>query len=203
MKMDKKNLLIFLVILSILMAFSYMNMLGSGSIPLNKGTPVIRDAFLDTDYEFSIGEDEVIVVFAEDIANEYEGRFLSVYAYDSNGNHVTKMKRVVNGEIIIDKTEIPSFVVSFDAHIVTDVGKADQSLRFLSIIKDAKENERNFGVERCLLGERCIAICPVAAVTVLIRDDENKGRIIPDIDYETCILDGLCASRCPTNLITT
>lgn len=203
MKMDKKNLLIFLVILSILMAFSYMNMLGSGNIPLNKGTPVIRDAFSDTDYEFTIMEDKLIVVFAQDVANEYEGMFLSVYAYDSEGNHVTKMKRVVNGEIVIDKTEIPSFVASFDAYIITNIGKADQSLRFLSIIKDARENGRNFGVERCLLGERCIAICPVAAVTVLIRDDENNGRIIPDINYETCILDGLCASRCPTGLITT
>ena len=203
MNMDKKNLLVFLVILATLMALSYVNMLDEGAGPLKKGEPVVRDAFSDTDYSIDITDDKLIVNFAPQVAKEYEGSFLSVYAYDADENHVTKIKRVVNGEIIVDKSEIPSFVASFEGNRIKEVDKADQSLRFLQILKDAKDNGRNFGVERCLLGKRCIAICPVAAVEVLIRDDENNGRIIPDIDYVKCIQDGLCASRCPTNLIIT
>jgi len=201
--MDKKNLVTFLAILAVLVALSYMNMLGEGTILVKKGRPIVREAFSDTDYEMDIAEDMLVVTFASHVVNEYEGGFLSVYAYDADKNHVTKMKRVVNGKIVIDKDEVPSFVASFDGNVIKDVEKADQSLRFLQIFKGAKDNGRNFGVEKCLMGKRCIAICPVAAVEVLIRDDENKGRIIPNIDYDKCIQDGLCASRCPTNLIIT
>jgi len=193
----------FLVIMGILVALSYVNMLGGGTELVRKGKPIIREAFSDADYKMEITDEGLLVKFASHVANEYEGRFLAVYAYDADGNHVTKMKRVVNGRIAIEEDEIPSFVASFEGNVIKDIEKAEQSLRFLQIMRDAKNEGRNFGVERCLMGKRCIAICPAAAIEVLIRDDENKGRIIPDIDYDKCIEGGLCASRCPTDLIIT
>jgi len=201
--MDKKNLVVFLAIIAILVALSYVNMFGEGTGSVKKGRPIVREAFSDTDYKIEVMGDKLIVEFAPHVAKEYEGKFLSVYAYDTDENHATKMKRVVNGKIIIDKSESPSFVATFDGNKINEINKADQSLRFLRIFREAKDNGRSFGVEKCLMGKRCIAICPVAAVEVLIRDDENNGRIIPDIDYNKCIEDGLCASRCPTNLIIT
>ena len=201
--MDKKNLVMFLVILGILVALSYVNMLGEGAELVKNGKPIIREAFSEEDYEIKIMEDSMIVKFASDVAEEYEGRFLAVYAYDAEGNHVMKMKRVVNGNITINKDEMPSFVASFESNVIKDIKKAEQSLRFMQILKDAKSEGRNFGVERCLMGKRCIAICPAAAIEVLIRDDESNGRIIPEIDYDKCIEGGLCASRCPTDLIVT
>jgi len=201
--MDKKNLVIFLAIMGILVALSYVNMLGEGTELVKGGKPIIREAFSDADYKMEITDGGLLVKFASHVANEYEGEFLAVYAYDAEGNHVTKMKRIVNGRIAIEADEIPSFVASFEGNAIKDIEKAEQSLRFLKILQDAEKEGRNFGVERCLMGKRCIAICPVAAIEVLIRDDENNGRIIPDIDYDKCIEGGLCANRWPTDLIVT
>ncbi|MBU4201589.1 MAG: 4Fe-4S binding protein [Candidatus Altiarchaeales archaeon] len=201
--MDKKNLVMFLAIMAILVALSYVNMFGEGAELVRKGKPIIREAFSDTDYKMEITNDGLLVKFASHVANEYEGEFLAVYAYDADGNHVMKMKRVVNGNIAINKDEMPSFVASFEGNVIKDIEKAEQSLRFLEILQDAEREGRNFGVERCLMGKRCIAICPAAAIEVLIRDDESNGRIIPEIDYDKCIEGGLCASRCPTDLIVT
>jgi len=201
--MDKKNLVMFLAIMGVLVALSYVNMLGEGADLVKNGKPIIREAFSEEDYEIEINDDGMVVKFASEVAEEYEGRFLAVYAYDADGNHVTKMKRVVNGRIMVEADEMPSFVASFEGNVIKDIEKAEQSLRFVQIVNDAKREGRNLGVERCLMGKRCIAICPAAAIEVLIRDDENNGRIIPDIDYDKCIEGGLCASRCPTDLIVT
>ena len=189
--------------MAVLVAISYTNTLGGGEDLIENGRPVVREAFSDEDYEMDIGDRELSVKFSPDVAGEYEGGFLAVYAYDGEGNHITKIKRVIYGEILIGETEPPSFVATFDGRVVKEIDNPEKSLRFLEIIRDAEENGRDFGVERCLMGKMCIAVCPAAAIKVLVRDDENKGRIIPDIDYNKCIEGGLCSSRCPTNLIVT
>lgn len=203
MEMDKQNLTAFLAILVVMVVIVGTDMLSSGIDIEKVGRPVVRPPFSDDDYNITFKGDGIIIELSPEVVEEYNGRFLSVYAYDKEGNHISKLKRVVNGKIFIGREEAPSFQAIFSNRIVSKVEKGDKETSFYQILKEAKDKGRYFGLERCLLGRQCIKICPVAAVDVLVKDtsQEGRGRIIPDIDYNKCIQGGLCAARCPTNLI--
>ena len=202
--MDKKNLTIFLAILAVMVALVGTDMISPGLDIEKVGRPVVRPPFsYDKDYKIIPDGNEVVVELSPKVAEEYNGRFLSVYAYDKEGNHISKLKRVVNGKIFIDGRESASFKVSFIDGSVSIVDKGDKEASFNQILKEAMDNDRLHGLGRCLLGKQCIKICPVAAAYVLMKDTspEGRGRIIPDIDYTKCIQGGLCANKCPTSLI--
>lgn len=206
-EMDKKNITLFLGMLAVMAAIVGTDMLSPGLDIEEVGKPVVRPPFAYSedykDYNITFNEDEIIIDLSPEVAGEYEGSFLSVYAYDVEGNHISKLKRVVNGKILIDREESPSFQVSFTDGVVSGMVKGNKEASFCRILKEARDSKRYFGLARCLLGRQCIKICPVAAVHALVKDTspEGKGRIIPDITYNKCILGGLCAARCPTNLI--
>lgn len=202
-EMDKKNLTLFLAVLVVMVAIVGNDMLNSGINVGGVGRPVVRSSFSDDDYNFTFNEDGIVINLSPGILKEYDGRFLSVYAYDENGNHIFKLKRVVNGKIFIDKNEPPGSNATFSNGVVSSIERADKETSFYQIIKEAKNKGRYFGLEKCLLCRQCIGICPVAAIKILVKDTspEGRGRVIPEIDYNTCIQSGLCASRCPTNLI--
>ncbi len=203
-EMDKKNLTLFLGILAVMAILVGTDMLSPGVDIEEVGKPVVKPPFVyDEDYNFTFRGAEVVVELSPEVAGEYEGSFLSVYAYDMGGSHISKLKRVVNGKIFIDREEAPSFQVSFSDEVVSAVEKGDKEASFYQILKEAKDDGKYFGLGRCLLGRQCIKICPVAAVHALVKDTSlrGKGRIIPDITYNKCILGGLCAAKCPTNLI--
>jgi ferredoxin len=201
--MDKKNFTLFLALLIVMVAIVRTDMFDSVIDVEVVGRPLVRNPFNNDDYKFTFNEDGVVIDLSPDALREYDGEFLNVYAYDEKGNHIFKLKRVVNGKIIIDRDEPPGSTATFSDGIVSEIEMADKEASFYQILKDARDNGRNLGLERCILCRQCIGICPVAAVNRLIKDTspEGGGRVIPDIDYDTCIQGGLCAARCPTNLI--
>ncbi len=202
-EMDKKNFTLFMAILVVMVALVGTDMLGSGVDISKIGRPVVREPFSDADYNVTFKADQILVDLSPAVVEEYEGKFLSVYAYDLQGNHVFKLKRVVNEKILIDDSEAANFNATLSDGIITGIEKASKEASFYQILVDARDNNRFYGLEKCLLGQQCIKICPVAAIEVLIKDTspQGKGRIIPDIDYNKCIEGGLCATRCPTSLI--
>jgi len=203
LEMDKKNLTLFLAILVVMVFVVGIDMFNSGIDVERVGRPVVKSPFSADDYNFTFNEDGIVIELSPEVLKEYDGRFLSVYAYNENGNHIFKLKRVVNGRIIIDRDEPPGSIVTFSDEIVSSIDRADKEASFYQILKESRDNGRYFGLEKCLLCRQCIGICPVAAVKSLVKDTspEGRGRVIPDITYNTCIECGRCAVRCPTNLI--
>jgi NAD-dependent dihydropyrimidine dehydrogenase PreA subunit len=205
--MDKLNLLIFTGIVVVMVGLAYANMNGGGVKVLGRelgsayaGRPDVRPPFERGSYTVGYASGVIIVELDDDIAREYEGQYLSVYAYDEGGNHVVKFKRVVNGRIIIEDDEDASFIVSFNGDEVNDVIKPDVGMSFNPVLKTAMDSGRHYGLERCLLGRQGESICPVFALR-LVKDDNEYGRIKPVIDRDKCIEDGLCTIVCPTRLL--
>lgn len=201
--MDSKNFTLFMVLIVVMIAVVTLNLQGQGIAFNEHGRPLVREPFTAEDYNISLGDNDITVSLSDEVTREYEGEYLSVYAYDSEGTHFAIFKRIIDGRITINKDETPNFQVTFKGKRVISVDKPETSTTFHEILKDAKAENRNYGLERCLLGRQCVRVCPVKAVN-LIRDDSpgGKGRIIPEIDYGTCIQDGRCPTICPTNLIT-
>lgn len=201
--MDKKNFTSFLIILVIMIAIVGTKTINQEVNIEVHGKPVVRPPFHDDEYNITINENEIIINISQNIVKEYEGRFLSVYAYDEYGNHISKLKRVINGKITINKNEISNYKAIISNDVVLSIEMGDKNTSFYQILKDAMDNGRYFGLERCLLGMQCIKICPVSAVEVLVRDTspDGRGRIIPHINNKKCIHGGLCTTTCPNNLI--
>lgn len=201
--MDKKNLTLFIGIMVIMVGIVAFDALNQDLDLEEDGRPIVRGEFNENQYNISFQQDQILVELSQEIVNEYNGRFLSVYAYDEQGAHVFSIKRVVNGKIIIDKQESPGFRATFDENdVVSAVNKGNREASLYEIMKKAKDEGRNIGLEKCLLGQQCIKVCPVAAIETLRKDpNSTKGRIMPDIQYDKCIEGGLCYSRCPTDII--
>ena len=170
-----------------------------------KGKPIVRAAFTEKDYSIVFKPDAVVVNLSAEASDEYNGGFLSVYAFDEEGNHVFSIKRVLDGKIIIDAEENPGFrAILSESDVVLSVEKGSLDITLYDVLVDAREEGRFFGLEKCLLGQQCIKVCPAAAIMELKKDPDpmGRGRIIPAIIYDNCIEGGLCAARCPTKLIT-
>lgn len=208
--MDRRNFMAFIAILTLMAALVQLNMLSSGLNSV-KGRPKVSEPFvIGKDYNISIDENGVVVDLSKEVAERYNGIYLAVYAYDENGKYITKLKRVVDGKIIIQNSESADFEVTFDGNFVSRIETPKVKEKFYKILDDAIANNRNYGLGRCLLGRQGERICPVKAIT-LVRDDspEGRGRIIPKINLRNgeikgpnvCIGDGLCSAVCPTSLI--
>jgi ferredoxin len=202
-EMDKTNLTLFLALLAVMVFIVGVDMINSSIEVERVGEPVVKPPFNVDDYNFTFNEDELVINLSPRVLEEYGGSFLNVYAYDEKGNHIFELKRVVNGKIIIDRNEPPGSNVTFSNNVVSLVERGDKEASFYQILKEARDAGRYYGLEKCLLCRQCIGICPVAAVQVLVKDTspEGRGRIIPDINYNTCIKCGRCAARCPTSII--
>lgn len=201
--MDSKNFTIFMVLVIAMMTLVTLNLQGQGISFSERGKPVVRGPFTNEEYNISLEDDRIIVYVSDEVAKEYEGQYLSVYAYDEEGRHFAIFKRVIDKKITITGDETPNFQVTFEGNKVMSIEKPTGAETFHEILKDSLEENRNHGLERCILGRQCVRTCPVKAVS-LIRDDspEGRGRVIPEIDYGKCILDGRCPTVCPTHIIT-
>ncbi|HIE34314.1 MAG TPA: hypothetical protein EYP86_04170 [Candidatus Altiarchaeales archaeon] len=207
--MDRKNFALFIGILIVMSALVQLNM-SERLRDVKEGRPTVSPPFTDNDYTLSVNDNGVIVNLSDELTRQYGGIYLAVYAYDENGNYITKLKRVVDGKIVIGRDESADFMVKFDGNLVTDIGVSTSKKKFYQILDEAMKNSRNYGLGRCLLGRQGERICPVKAI-ILIRDDspEGRGRIIPKINLRNgevegpnvCIEDGWCSSVCPTALI--
>ncbi len=200
-KMDSKNFTLFIVLVIVMVAVVTLNLQGHGIVIGEQGRPIIREPFTAEDYSISIEADGIRVSLSDEVLEEYKGNYLSVHAYDSDDAYFAIFKRITGKEIEITVDEIPSFQVTFKENKVANIDKPERADTFYQILKDAINQSRDYGLGRCLLGRQCIQSCPVNAIK-LIRDDtkEGKGRIIPEIEYTKCILDGKCANVCPTHL---
>ncbi|MFH1402690.1 MAG: 4Fe-4S dicluster domain-containing protein [Candidatus Altiarchaeota archaeon] len=205
--MNKKNLVLFIVIVLAMVVMAQQNMTGGGITILGKrissvyaGRPEVKPPFPKDSYKVDVTDKGITITMTKNVTREYEGEFLSVYAYDNDGRHVVKFKRVVNGRIFIGKDEDAQFIVEFNGDKVSSIITPEVGDRFHPTFKDAVKAGRNYGLERCLLGRQGETICPVYALE-LVRDDGEYGRIKPVVDREKCIEDGLCTVVCPTRLL--
>jgi len=202
-KMERKSFMFF--VLTIVMASLIMGInLKENGIVIERGKhfPIVREP-LTGKYNISINNAGIEIVLSRDLANEYEGKFLAVYAYKSNDDLFVILKMVINGKIQISAKEEASFEVKLRNGKVESITEAGKDVSFYSILKYAKENNLNYGLQRCLLGKQCAKICPVSAIAEFVADNsqQGRGRIIPRINSASCIKCGLCINRCPTNLI--
>ncbi|MBD3388000.1 MAG: hypothetical protein GF416_03030 [Candidatus Altiarchaeales archaeon] len=205
--MNRNNILAFIAVVVVMVYLASAAMSGGGLKVLGKtigsayaGRPEVRPPFPRESYSIEAVDGGVRVSLSEGIGSEYEGQYLSVYAYDDVGGHVVRFKRVVSGEMFISDGEDASFIVLFNGDKVSEIVKPDVGYRFNPVLLEAMDASRNFGLERCLLGKQGETICPVFALE-LVKDEGEYGRVKPVIDRNKCIEDGVCTVVCPTRLL--
>lgn len=155
--------------------------------------------------EFNFTPDSVQVKISEDPV----WKRIAVFAYDREGWQVGIIKPVYDRTLTITRGDYPDFRVRVSDDRVEDfqiIGKAKvqyQGKDFMSLLIEAKEDSRQYGVQECLypICTRCMDVCPVIKHGVLEMTVNQGGVINPVIHIQGCPRCGKCFEVCKVGVL--
>ena len=132
-----------------------------------------------------------------------------VFAYDAEGRQVGIIKPVYNRTLTITEKDYPDFRVKVrdgkaeGFEIVNRANGGYENKGFLTLLAEAKDASRRYGVQECLypMCTRCMDVCPVVKFGIVEIPVTQSGAFYPVIHIQGCPRCGKCFEVCKIGLI--